>query len=235
MSQSVFPRTESHPALTGVMSDFLVRLTTLGEVRRVDPDGNLSENIERGILGGEVRMEKSEFGHSELLYRPDGWDYDLRLANTSSMVSELAPVVLYLRHIVRAGEVLIIEEPEAHLHPAMQVEFVRHLANAVRAGIRVIVTTHSEWVLEELANLVHLSDLPEAQRQGIGGANYALTPDQLGIWSFGHDRVIGGSVVDEVRFSPEDGGFVTDYEDVAISTHNDWARISNWLSEVDTE
>ena len=235
MSQSTFPRTESHPTLTGVMSDFLVRLTTLGEVRRSEPDKILSENIERSILSGLVRMEKSEFGISEFLYRPDGWDYDLRLANTSSMVSELAPVVLYLRYIVRPGEVLIIEEPEAHLHPAMQVEFVRHLAAAVRAGVRIMLTTHSEWILEELSNLVHLSSLTESQREGIGRASYALSPEDVGVWLFGPKEQPEGSVVREIPFDAEDGGFVTDYEDVGIRTHNDWARISNRLTEIDAE
>ena len=234
-SQSTFPRTVSHPSLTGIVSDFLVRLTSLDEVRWVDPSGNLTKNIEKSILGGEVRMDRSAVGFPEFLYRPDGWDHDLRLMNTSSMVSELAPVVLYLRHIVRPGEVLIIEEPEAHLHPAMQVEFVRHLAAAVRAGIRIVITTHSEWVLEELANLVHLSNLPDSQREGIEGADYALTPDQLGVWLFESNEQPMGSVIQEIPFDSDNGGFVSDYEDVAISTHNDWARITNRLSEPDAE
>ena len=223
------------PTLSGILSDFLLRLATLGDVRRVDLDGDLAANIEMSLLQGRVLSQRAEVGYPEFLYRPNDWTRDLRLMNTSSMVSELTPVVLFLRHVVGPGEVLIIEEPEAHLHPAMQIEFVRHLAAAVRAGIRVIITTHSEWVLEELANLVHLSDLPESQRDGIGGADTALTPDQLGIWLFGPDKESGGSIVEEIRFSAEDGGFVTDYEDVAIRTHNDWARISNRLTEIDAE
>ena len=91
------------------------------------------------------------------------------------MVSELTPVVLYLRHVIRPGEVLIIEEPESHLHPKMQVEFIRHLAAAVRAGARIMITTHSEWVLDALANLVHLSDLPKSRRKGIPGAGLRTT------------------------------------------------------------
>ena len=71
-----------------------------------------------------------------------------------------------MRHLVRPDDVLIIEEPESHLHPAMQVEFTRQLAGLVRAGIRVIVTTHSEWVLQELANLVRVSALPEGEARG---------------------------------------------------------------------
>ena len=66
------------------------------------------------------------------------------------MVTELAPVVLYLRYAVEGGSVLIVEEPESHLHPSMQVAFIRQLAKLVDSGVRVIVTTHSEWVIEEL-------------------------------------------------------------------------------------
>ena len=87
-------------------------------------------------------------GYPQFFYKPDGWENALPLMNTSSMVSELAPVVLYLRHVVQPGETLIIEEPETHLHPAMQVEFTRQIAALVHAGVRVIVTTHSDWVLE---------------------------------------------------------------------------------------
>ena len=228
---------EPLPVLSGVTGDFLDTLIALEDAQdRRSPFGdNLAARLEKNILAGSIVTRFSAIGYPEFYYRPNGWDEDIPLMNTSSMVSELAPVVLYLQNIIEEGELLIIEEPESHLHPAMQVEFVRHLAAAVRAGIRVIITTHSEWVLEELANLAHLSNLPESQRDGIGGAEYALTPEELGIWLFGSDKKSGGSIVGEVRFNPEDGGFVTDYEDVAIRTHNDWARITNRLSELDTE
>ena len=237
-SHSSLLRQGSHPLLSGVDADFLNTLIALEELQ--DNGGSstgvdLAMRLEKEILAGSIETRFSPIGYPEFYYRPREWDEDMPLMNTSSMVSELAPVVLYLRHVVGPVEVLIVEEPESHLHPAMQVEFIRHLAAAVRAGIRVMITTHSEWVVEELANLVHLSDLPQSQRAGIGGADHALTPDHLGIWLFGHDGESGGSTVEEVRFSAEDGGFVTDYEDVAIRTHNDWARISNRLSETDAE
>ena len=164
------------PALSGVLADFLEQLVELGEPSRQHHNkGNLAANLEQQILKGDIHSENSESGYPMFSYQPQGWREDLPLMNTSSMVSELAPVVLYLRHIVQPGDVLIIEEPESHLHPAMQVEFLRQLAAVVRAGIRVILTTHSEWVLDELANLVRLSELPKTQRRGIAGANFALS------------------------------------------------------------
>ena len=192
------------PLISGVIADFMEQLTAL------DSDKislhSLSREIERKILMGGASLKNSATGYPMFYYRPEGWKEDMPLMNTSSMVSELAPVVLYLRHVVQPGETLIIEEPESHLHPALQVEFTRQLAAVVRAGVRVIITTHSEWVLEELANLVNLSGLPESRREGIGGADYALSPDQLGVWLFEPKNRPRGSVVKEIPFDKEFGG-----------------------------
>ena len=142
------------PALSGVLADFLEQLVRLGEPRRQrNNKGNLAVSLEQQVLKGEIRSENSATGYPMFSYQPHGWGEDLPLMNTSSMVSELAPVVLYLRHIVQPGDVLIIEEPESHLHPAMQVEFVRQLAGVVHSGVRVMLTTHSEWVLDETCQL----------------------------------------------------------------------------------
>ena len=113
-------------------------------------------------------------------YRPEGWKADMPLTNASSMVSELAPVALYLRHIVLPGNVLIVEEPESHLHPAMQVGFARQLAAVVNSGVRVVITTHSEWLLGALANLVKSSELYKGRKSKTGEDDAALRPDQVG-------------------------------------------------------
>ena len=216
------------PRLSGVLADFLEQLIGLeeprlrGSRRRRE---SLAEQIENEILQGEIRTARSPVGYPEFLYRPEGWKEDLGLMNTSSMVSELAPVVLYLRYVVRPGETLIIEEPESHLHPALQVEFTRQLAAVALSGVRVIITTHSEWVLEELANLVRLSELPKSRREGIGGGDYGLTRDQLGVWRFEPKKRPKGSVVREIPFNPDIGNFDSGFDRVAMATYNDQAEI----------
>ena len=216
------------PALSGVLADFLEQLVGLGEPRRRhDNKGNLATNLEQQILKGEIQSKDSETGYPMFSYRPQGWGEDLPLMNTSSMVSELAPVVLYLRHIVQPGDVLIIEEPESHLHPAMQVEFIRQLAAVVHSGIRVMLTTHSEWVLDELANLVRLSELPKTRRRGVAGADFALDPNEVGVWLFEPKQRPKGSVVKEIPFDAEFGGFRSGFDDVALGTYNKYAEISN--------
>ena len=237
------------PMLSGVLADFLQQLMEIDrpriEIGRVGstwssppfarPGGLLAGKIEEAILGGAVRVDRSEtIDYPYFSYQPKGWKNALPLMNASSMVSELAPVVLYLRHVVKPGETLIIEEPESHLHPAMQVEFTRQLAALVKAGVRVIVTTHSEWVLEELANIVRRSELPPARKKD-GAADVALSPDQVGAWLFKPKSRPKGSVVEEVKLDEESGLYPTDYDSVSEALYNESVSIFNRLQSGDSE
>ena len=219
------------PQLSGVLGDFLNQLIGLDDVPEGNLDKRLARDIERDILQGKVRMERSIVGYPEFFYRPTGWTHDLRLMNSSSMVSELAPAVLYLRHVVSPGEVLIIEEPESHLHPEMQVEFIRHLAAAVRAGVRIIITTHSEWVLDALTNLVLISELPRSRQKVIPGGDFALHASDVGVWLFEPKKRPKGSVVREIPFSADYGSYASDFSEVARETYNNWARVANLIEE----
>ena len=222
------------PMLSGVLADFLERLIQIdrpGHGRR-GRQHDLGREIEKTILGGSVGIVRSQaIGYPHFTYRPKEWKEDLSLMHASSMVSELAPVVLYLRHVIVPGNVLIVEEPESHLHPAMQVEFTRQLAALVHAGVRVIVTTHSEWVLEELANIVSRSGLAETEREGAGGKGIALHPDQVGAWLFKPKGRPKGSVVEEVKLDKETGLYPTDYDAVSEALYNESARIFNRIQD----
>lgn len=186
-----------------------------------------ADRIEKTMLGGGVQFEKSATGCPEFRYRPNGWKKALPLTSASSTVSELAPVVLYLRHVVSLGDTLIIEEPESHLHPAMQVEFIRQLAAVALAGVRVILTTHSEWVLDELSNLTLLSQLEESRREGIPGADFAIDPKSVGVWLFRPKKRPKGSAVEEIPFCDEYGRYSEDYTDVVFDSYNSHAEIFN--------
>jgi hypothetical protein len=223
--------------LSGVVSDFLEQLIELGDPaeRQSNRADALAKHIEQAILTGSVQIKTSAMGYPLFFYKPTGWKNSLPLMNTSSMVSELAPVVLYLRHVVQPGETLIVEEPEAHLHPAMQVEFTRQIAALVNAGIRVIITTHSEWVLEELGNIVRCSELPEARRKKIPQGDFALRPDQVGAWLFKPKLRPRGSVVEEIKLDAETGLYPTDYDDVSLALYNDSVDIFNRLQANNAE
>ena len=123
------------------------------------------------------------------------------------MVSELAPLVFFLRGIVKAGDTLIIEEPEAHLHPAAQTRMATALAQLVRAGLRVLITTHSDWMLREIGNLMREGVLAEQNGEPIGESPLSnrLHPSEVGIWLFRQGGAEQGSTVQEVPYDQTEG------------------------------
>lgn len=114
----------------------------------------LAEVLENQVLAGSVYLSTPEPDpRREVLFQPvQGINLEIPIA--SSMVKELAPLVLCLRYLARPGDLLIIDEPEMNLHPAAQVKIIEFLAMLANAGLRVLITTHSTYVVDHLANLM---------------------------------------------------------------------------------
>jgi hypothetical protein len=214
------------PLLIGVLSDLVSGLIGMSQLKpgRLH---QLADLLEKNLLAGATRLLRPGAQDPSFVYRPNKWSTDLPLKLASSMVSELAPVVLFLRYLVEPGDLLIIEEPESHLHPALQTTFARELARLVQSGVRVLITTHSEWILEAIANLVRLSELAEERREGIPGADVALASDHVGAWLFKPDPDGGGSEVAEIPLDTDVGSFPAGFGEVTEALYNEWARIGN--------
>ena len=234
-----FKSTARTPLLSGVLADFLRQLMTVDRMNPAlrDPGwwrpsiSDADSEIEKRIIQGTIGTDRSgPINYPLFTYRPDGWKEDLPLMYASSMVSEIAPIVLFLRYLVYPGNVLIIEEPESHLHPAAQVEFTRQLAKLVQQGYRVIITTHSEWILEELANVVQRSQLPAEEVSTVSASDAALPADQVGVWLFRSTNPPEGSEVVHVPLG-EAGLYDSGFDDVAMALSNDGANIFNRIGQ----
>lgn len=75
----------------------------------------------------------------------------------SSSVRALMSLGIYLQHQARRGDLLMIDEPELNLHPEGQRKLARVLTLLVNAGVKVFVTTHSDYLVREVNTLVKLS------------------------------------------------------------------------------
>ena len=223
-------RRPNAPMLSGVLTDFMEELTAAGDrnTPRRHPriDAGVAAGLDESVLEGTVRVEPSDTDDPRFLYRPAGWDHDLALTRSSATVAELAPLVFYLRHVVGPGDVLIIEEPESHLHPAMQVEVIGWLARTVRAGVRVIVTTHSEWILDGLANIVLASTIA-GRDPSVGDRDLVLDPGMVGVWRFRTDDT-GGAVIEEAEID-DSGKYPAGFDAVAVGIHNRWTEIESHI------
>ena len=222
------------PSLSGVVADFMQRIALYSPEDAEDPAlQELASELEEETLTGQIGARTLPGGYSDFAYRPLGTEQDIRLTRASSMVSELAPVVVFMRGVIRIGDTLIIEEPEAHLHPAAQTRMAVTLARLVRAGVRVLVTTHSDWLLKEIANLMREGALAEqaGTRKRESTLPSMLHPDEVGVWLFRQDRAGQGSTVQEIPFDRSEGVEPPDYDDVAEQLYDRAADLQDRLEE----
>jgi predicted ATP-dependent endonuclease of OLD family len=76
----------------------------------------------------------------------------------STSVRSLAQLHLWIKHKARLGDLLMIDEPELNLHPENQVKIARLLVKLVNIGIKVWITTHSDYIIKELNNCLMFSN-----------------------------------------------------------------------------
>ena len=218
------------PTFSGIVADFMKQLILYEKSEEPDEEmQHLADALESDVLAGQILIKPTPSGYPDFLYRPREMGEEVRLTRAASMVSELAPVVLLLRSGIRPGVTLIIEEPEAHLHPGAQTNIALTLAGLVRAGVRVVVTTHSDWLLKEIANLIRIGDL---KRKGVPQVKkmepiHWLLPEEVGTWWFQKD-----GIVKHIPFDPTEGIEPKDYEDVAYKLYDRSVNLQDLLEEV---
>lgn len=118
----------------------------------VSPYSEIADIIETKLLQGKVDTTKE----GEVEFHADGMSKTKRLPfhMSSSIVKTMASLVIYLRHIAGKGETLIIDEPEMNFHPNVQVWLARIFALLSAKGLRIIVSTHSDYIVRELNSLI---------------------------------------------------------------------------------
>lgn len=81
------------------------------------------------------------------------------LEHTScNSVRSLFILSMYLNHVAEKDQILIIEEPELHLHPENKIKLSRILARLSNIGIKVLLTTNCDYILKEINSLIMLSN-----------------------------------------------------------------------------
>lgn len=105
------------------------------------------------IIGGKYTVTRN----GELYYIPKGKHVKLSMEESSSAVRSLLDIWFYLRHEIKRGDLLIADEPELNLHPENQRRMARLFARLVNIGIKVFITTHSDYIVKELNTLIMLN------------------------------------------------------------------------------
>ena len=219
---------------TGVLGDFLNKLITIQDSRpSADPEhasafSKLPDTIERDIMDGEIRVEMSATEYPDFRYAfldKNKKPRDIPLMSASSSVSELAPIVLFMQNYLSPGDIFIVEEPEAHLHPAAQRGMAGALADLVNAGVYVVVTTHSDVILEQLSNFIHADGVLDAKVLNKESKERTISENDAAAYSFTKQE--SGTIVRKIPFDRDTGMLTEDHLDSSSDLYNETVDIFN--------
>lgn len=223
--------------LPGTSADFLSLILEIPEMM------SRWEHDESPFLPFVRKLEESIRAKIEVDERVNGLDEIVvttpegrfPMTRASSMLSELAPMLLVLKSPLDVDH-LTIDEPEAHLHPKMQIRVASFLAELVNHGMGIVLTTHSDFFITQINNMMRsheLSTLPGSSNSKDSPAKKdlpTLEPSRVRLLRFSReDRwcVARESRVDDVV----DGVDESTFTEVMRSQYDETARLVNELLE----
>ena len=136
--------------LSGMYNEFFDFKKVLNEAnpRREEPNNDI---IECSSIVNEGKLKREE---GRIIYSTHGADMPLTAA--ASSIKELAPLTLFLNKYSTKGVSFLFEEPEAHLHPNRQIKVADMISCIVNEGGHMQITTHSDFLIKRLNNLINL-------------------------------------------------------------------------------
>jgi predicted ATPase len=186
-TQSVRSRREVRAALQHPSLDSpLPRLQSEAWASDIIRPVRITAQLAGGILVSTVRFTEPGQGSEQV-----------RPANTGFGVSYALPIIV-AGLLTKPGDLLIVENPEAHLHPAGQSKLGRFLARVAGSGVQVIMETHSDHVLNG-ARLAVAHDR-------------ALAAQDMITHYFDHDRVLPIDINESGELSHWPEGFFDQIE-----------------------
>lgn len=179
------------PTLTLPYVQFLQLLLELTDSDSQVQDGykELVNFIRSELLHGTIKVKNDG---NIIRYQASDMKAELPLSVTSSVVTELASLLLLLTTTIPL-RLLIIEEPEAHLHPALQKKIAQLLVRFVHSGIPVWITTHSDTIIHHFNNMLNLNALAQETKTALleefdYGEEDLLNSDEINLYQFERDE-----------------------------------------------
>ena len=137
-------------------------------------------------------------------------------------------LVIYLKHIARKGDLLIIDEPEMNFHPNVQISLMRIFTILTKLNLRIIISTHSDYMIRELNNLIMAGTIYKKDAQLIKKLGYEesmlLDKNDIAVKYFNYGKL--KRLLDVIDVKVEDDGFAIESID---NTINDQNRITETL------
>jgi len=159
----------SSARLTEPTIDFIrkylgIRTNTKSNPENKNYQSNLTNFLQENIIKGTIEEEKLENNYKNFyLKTQNNTKLDLHLASSATL--EILPFVVFLKdNSDIKNTFFVIEEPESHLHPKAQIQMAKFIVLLANTGAKVLLTTHSDYILNEINNCIKLNSLEKENK-----------------------------------------------------------------------
>jgi len=116
----------------------------------------LDEMSSSDVMNGE--FQKGDIG--KVYFLKNGVDTPIPLSNVASGIKSFGILQMLLQNgSIQEERILIFDEPEVHLHPKWQLKMAKFIVELVKFGIKVVVNSHSPYMIEALKRYSELSEI----------------------------------------------------------------------------
>lgn len=117
-----------------------------------------SVSVKRTTLNQQLLMSIEELIKGSVVYSRESRDFifsrddkEISIKNTASGIKAFGILqVLLANDFINKNTLLIIDEPENHLHPKWQIKLAEILVVLAESGVNILVSAHSPYMIEAL-------------------------------------------------------------------------------------
>jgi len=126
------------------------------------------------LMGGEFK--KDEMGR----YYFDKKGQRVELVNTATGIKYFGIFqVLSQNNYLNKNTVLVLDEPEVHLHPKWQLEMAKIIIELVKNGVKILVNSHSPYMIEALKRYSEVAEIEDKTNFYLAEDGYIKYQDSL--------------------------------------------------------
>ncbi|MEI0799263.1 AAA family ATPase [Brachyspira intermedia] len=209
------------------ISDFINNLIDLSkEYKANEGYANIIE-IFHDMIQGDIEVNTETGGY---YYKPNNTDLKIPMYLNSAVITEIAPLYLFLKYGKDIGT-LFIEEPEMSLHLKLQKQIARIIINLVNKNINLIISTHSDTILEHINNMLKLNSINDKDKKNNLLKKYSYTEndiidiEKIRIYQFNTDKDNTTNII-PLEGNKKTGFYIETFHDYINKASNEYDEIN---------
>jgi len=152
--------------------DLILQMSQTPNVDKSDMYNKITNIIDGSLFYDEQR--------DDFFYHKDSIDKELGMNSTATGIKMFGFLqILLLNGTIKDGTVLVLDEPEVHLHPKWQLKYAEIIIELVKNGVKILINSHSPYMIEALKRYSEVADIEDKTNFYLAEDGYIKYQDSL--------------------------------------------------------